>query len=86
MGPEKARRALRWLENSTLKNECPKMAPQKAPQALRWLENSTLKSQGPKMASQKAPQALRWLEKPSPAVSGELAIFQIMIPQGVMTS
>ena len=47
MGQKKAPRALRWLENSTLKNEGLKMDPQKTPQALRWPENNTLINQGP---------------------------------------
>ena len=62
MGPLKVPQALRWLENSTLNNESPKMCLQKALQALRWLEISTSKSQSPKMGLQKAPQALRWLK------------------------
>ena len=86
MDLQTAPQALRWLENSTLKNQSPKMGPQKAPQALRWLENGTLKSPSPKMGPQKAPQALRWLEKTCPAASGSLAIFQIRIPQGILTS
>ena len=78
MGPKKAPQALRWLENSLLKIQGPKMGLQKAPQALRWLENDTLKNQGPKMGPQKAPQALRWLEN--------CLFFNIRIHQGILTS
>ena len=54
MDPPKAPQTLRWLENSTLKNQSPKMDLQKALQALRWLENGTSKNQSPKMDLQRA--------------------------------
>ena len=62
MEPKKALQALRWLENSALKNQDPKMGLEKAPQAPTWLEHSSLKNQAPKIGLKKEPQAPAQLE------------------------